>query len=150
MKTMNIKDYPARLTTGYYRVRETWEDASSQLGAFRLLANAMAKADANPGYFVFSNEGEAIYPEPESGIEETEEQSLAIKILTAMRHPRRLKKRRSIRKQPLKTQKELQSPVNPCRLMRKQARRQTEQIRNFRRLWSMTMMVMTRSSLTRS
>ena len=66
---------PARLTTGYYRVRETWEDASSQLGAFRLLANAMAKADANPGYFVFSNEGEAIYPEPESGIEETEEQS---------------------------------------------------------------------------
>ena len=72
---MNIKDYPARLTTGYYRVRETWEDASSQLGAFRLLANAMAKADANPGYFVFSNEGEAIYPEPESSIEETEEQS---------------------------------------------------------------------------
>lgn len=69
--TMSIKDYPARLTTGYYRVRETWEDASSQLGAFRLLANAMAKADANPGYFVFSNEGESIYPEPESGIEET-------------------------------------------------------------------------------
>ncbi len=73
--TMSIKDYPARLTTGYYRVRETWEDASSQLGAFRLLANAMAKADANPGYFVFSNEGESIYPEPESGIEETEEPS---------------------------------------------------------------------------
>lgn len=67
---MSIKDYPARLTTGYYRVRETWEDAPSQLGAFRLLANAMAKADANPGYFVFSNDGEAIYPEPESGIEE--------------------------------------------------------------------------------
>ena len=72
---MSIKDYPARLTTGYYRVRETWEDAATQLGAFRLLANAMAKADANPGYFVFSNEGEAIYPEPESGIEETEEPS---------------------------------------------------------------------------
>lgn len=75
MRTMNIKDYPARLTAGYYRVRETWEDAASQLGAFRLLANAMAKADANPGYFVFSNEGEAIYPEPESGMEETEEPS---------------------------------------------------------------------------
>lgn len=66
---MNIKDYPARLTAGYYRVRETWDDAASQLGAFRLLANAMAKADANPGYFVFSNEGEAIYPESESGME---------------------------------------------------------------------------------
>lgn len=72
---MSIKDYPARLTTGYYRVRETWDDAASQLGAFRLLANAVAKADANPGYYVFSNEGEAIYPEPESGMEETEEPS---------------------------------------------------------------------------
>ena len=70
---MSIKDYPARLTSGYYRVRQTWDDAVSQLGAFRLLANAMAKADANPGYFVFSNEGEAIYPEPESGIEEATE-----------------------------------------------------------------------------
>ena len=70
---MGIKDYPARLTTGYYRVRETWEDAASQLGAYRLLANAIAKADANPSYFVFSNEGEAIYPEPESGIEEAAE-----------------------------------------------------------------------------
>lgn len=69
---MSIKDYPARLTSGYYRVRETWEDAASQLGAFRLLANAIAKADANPGYFVFSNEGKTIYPEPESGIEEAE------------------------------------------------------------------------------
>ena len=70
---MSIKDYPARLTSGYYRVRQTWDDAASQLGAFRLLANAMAKADANPGYFVFSNEGEAIYPETESGIEEAAE-----------------------------------------------------------------------------
>ena len=74
-EAMSIKDYPARLTTGYYRVRETWDDAASQLGAFRLLANAVAKADANPGYYVFSNEGEAIYPESESGMEETEEPS---------------------------------------------------------------------------
>lgn len=65
-----IDNYPARLTSGYYRVRETWEDPASQLGAYRLLSNAMAKADENPGYFVFSNDGEAIYPEPESGIEE--------------------------------------------------------------------------------
>lgn len=67
---MSIENYPARLTTGYYRVREIWEDAASQLGAYRLLSNAMAKADENPGYYVFSNEGEAIYPEEESGVEE--------------------------------------------------------------------------------
>lgn len=65
-----IENYPARLTSGYYRVRETWEEPASQLGAYRLLSNAMAKADENPGYFVFSNDGEIIYPEPESGVEE--------------------------------------------------------------------------------
>lgn len=67
---MSIENYPARLTTGYYRVREIWEDAASQLGAYRLLSNAMAKADENPGYYVFSNDGEAIYPEMETGVEE--------------------------------------------------------------------------------
>lgn len=60
---MSIKNYPAKLTTGYYRVRETWEDAASQLGAYRLLTNAIAKADENPGTYVFSNEGVRIYPE---------------------------------------------------------------------------------------
>ena len=65
-----IENYPARLTSGYYRVRETWEEPASQLGAYRLLSNAMAKADENPGYFVFSNDGGIIYPEPESGVEE--------------------------------------------------------------------------------
>lgn len=67
---MNIENYPARLTTGYYRVRETWEEAASQLGAYRLLSNAMAKADENPGYHVFSDDGVAIYPEEETGVEE--------------------------------------------------------------------------------
>ena len=148
---MNIKDYPARLTTGYYRVRETWEDASSQLGAFRLLANAMAKADANPGYFVFSNEGEAIYPEPESGIEETEEPSgtqspdkdplevpadtgPGCKDADGNEESTEVEEETEHTEAALKTQKELQSPANPCRLMRKQARRQTGRRKNSRRL----------------
>ena len=29
--------YPAKLTTGYYRVRKSWSDAKSQLGAYRVL-----------------------------------------------------------------------------------------------------------------
>jgi len=40
---MSKKEYPAKLTTGYYRVREVWEDEASQFGAYRLLANAKAK-----------------------------------------------------------------------------------------------------------
>ena len=66
-------EYPAKLTTGYYRVRETWEDTASQIGAFRILANAIAKCDDNPGTYVFDDDGNAIYPEEteeESGIEE--------------------------------------------------------------------------------
>lgn len=67
---MSIENYPARLTTGFYRVREKWEDASTQVGAYRILANAMTKADEHPGCFVFAEDGTAIYPEPESGLEE--------------------------------------------------------------------------------
>ena len=58
-----MSEYPAKLTVGYYRVRQTWEDEASQLGAYKLLANAKTKCDENPGYFVFTNDGTAIYPE---------------------------------------------------------------------------------------
>ena len=54
---MSKKEYPAKLTTGYYRVREVWEDEASQFGAYRLLANAKAKCDENPGSRVFDNDG---------------------------------------------------------------------------------------------
>ena len=67
---MSIENYPARLTTGFYRVREKWEDSSTQVGAYRILANAKAKADEHPRTFVFAEDGTAIYPEPESGLEE--------------------------------------------------------------------------------
>ena len=73
---MSMKEYPAKLTTGYYRVREDWEDEASQLGAYRLLANAKAKCDENPGSRVFDNDGNVIYPEeavPVMGAEEAEE-----------------------------------------------------------------------------
>lgn len=55
--------YPEKLTSGYYRVRKSWSDAKSQLGAYRVLANAKKQADENPGYYVFANDGTRIYPE---------------------------------------------------------------------------------------
>lgn len=55
-------EYPAKLTSGYYRVRKTWKDSKSQVGAYRILKNAKAAADKNPGTFVFTNDGVAIYP----------------------------------------------------------------------------------------
>lgn len=76
---MSKKEYPAKLTNGYYRVREVWEDEASQLGAYRLLANAKAKCDENPGSRVFDNDGNVIYPEeavPDTGADESEEKAV--------------------------------------------------------------------------
>lgn len=57
--------YPEKLTTGYYRVRQSWADKKSQVGAYRILANAKAAADKNPGAYVFTDDGVAIYPTEE-------------------------------------------------------------------------------------
>ena len=46
-----------------YRVRQTWADAKTQKGAYKVLAYAKKCADANPGYYVFDAEGKAVYPE---------------------------------------------------------------------------------------
>ena len=56
-------DPPAKLEAAYYRVRKSWQDKKSQIGAYKVLANAKRKADENSGYFVFDDEGTAIYPE---------------------------------------------------------------------------------------
>ena len=44
-----------------YRVRKTWADASSQLGAFEILVNAKALVDKNPEYSVFDGAGKVVY-----------------------------------------------------------------------------------------
>ena len=48
-------------TSVWYRVRKTWADSKSQLGAYHSLANAKACADKNAGYSVFDESGKAIY-----------------------------------------------------------------------------------------
>lgn len=45
----------------WYRVRKTWVDAKSQLGAYKELANAKACVDKHPGYSVFDVNGVNIY-----------------------------------------------------------------------------------------
>lgn len=47
--------------TEYYRVRLSWDNPKSQLGAYKVLANAKKKADENPGYKVFDDNGGYIY-----------------------------------------------------------------------------------------
>lgn len=45
----------------WYRVRKTWADSKSQIGAFKVLSNAKECADKNPGYSVFDVNGVNIY-----------------------------------------------------------------------------------------
>lgn len=49
-----------------YRVRKSWSDAKSQLGAYTVLANAKKVADKNKGYKVFDEKGKLVYPVPKT------------------------------------------------------------------------------------
>ena len=69
-----MRNYPEKLTDGYYYVRKSFEDNQSQLARYRVLGNAKTKADENPGYSVFSEDGSCLYPEgEETAVEETVE-----------------------------------------------------------------------------
>ena len=47
-------------TSGFYRVRKSWSDAKSQKGAFKSLDNAKRCSKANPGYFIFDENGKIV------------------------------------------------------------------------------------------
>jgi len=47
-------------TSGFYRVRKSWSDAKTQKGAFKSLDNAKRCAKANPGYFIFDENGKIV------------------------------------------------------------------------------------------
>lgn len=51
-----------RPVTQLYRVRKSWPDAKSQLGAYKVLDNAKKKVDENAGYKVFDASGNVVYP----------------------------------------------------------------------------------------
>lgn len=62
---MNDEKYPEKLTDSYYLVRREWSDESTQLGKYRTLKNAVAKAKASSA-FVFTEDGDMVYPISES------------------------------------------------------------------------------------
>ena len=47
---------------GYYRVRSSWENAQSQIGAFTSYDNAVKAANENPGTKVYDSTGKVLYP----------------------------------------------------------------------------------------
>ena len=58
-----VKVDPPATKTELYRVRKSWTDSKSQIGAYNILINAKAACDkAGAGYFVFNSVGEIVYP----------------------------------------------------------------------------------------
>lgn len=51
----------------YYRVRKSWSDAASQIGAYSVLDNAKVMADKHFGYTVYDWNGRAVYGAEVSG-----------------------------------------------------------------------------------
>lgn len=45
-----------------YRVRTSWEDSKSQIGAYEKIENAKKECDKHPGYYVFDSDGKLVYP----------------------------------------------------------------------------------------
>ena len=48
--------------TGYYRVRKSWTNPASQIGAFKVQENAIELCRHNDGYKVYDQGGKEIYP----------------------------------------------------------------------------------------
>ena len=60
---VTIPTQPDPAVTKYYRVRKSWAEKSSQIGAFTVFQNAKNCVDANPGYAAFDDNGNQVYPE---------------------------------------------------------------------------------------
>ena len=55
-------------TKQIYRVRKTWSDTKTQIGAYKVLENAKKAADEHPGYAVFDASGVKVYPISEKAV----------------------------------------------------------------------------------
>jgi len=62
---INTDTKPSEGTKTLYRVRKSWADSKSQIGAYSSLENA--KNACKAGYSVFDESGKAVYPKAESG-----------------------------------------------------------------------------------
>lgn len=69
--------------TQMYRVRKSWSDAKSQIGAYKVLANAKKKADEKSGYKVFDASGNVVYPaaaKPAPALAPTKDTSYKVQV----------------------------------------------------------------------
>ena len=77
---------PLPAADAWYRVRKSWSDAASQVGAFKSLDNARACADEHKGYYVFDPDGVKIYT-PKTSVEVPFLVKVSIKDLNIRKGP---------------------------------------------------------------
>lgn len=58
----SVKIPKVETTDNLYRVRKSWSDVKSQIGAYRILENAKKECDSRSGYSVFDKNGVKVYP----------------------------------------------------------------------------------------
>lgn len=61
-----------------YRVRKTWTDAKSQIGAYANYDNAKTACDSHPGYSIYGENGKLLYTNP-TAIQPTRAQTIVTK-----------------------------------------------------------------------
>lgn len=71
------KETTTATKTKLFRVRKTWKDENGQIGAYKVLANAKALADKNPGYKVFDDDGKIVYTPAKKPAEEIAKEVVA-------------------------------------------------------------------------
>lgn len=86
------EETPAETTvTEMYRVRKSWDDAKSQIGAYTVLQNAKNACNkAGAGYYIFNSKGEIVYP---TTITETPKEEVKIdtsKVDTSAADPKKM------------------------------------------------------------
>lgn len=64
---------------GLYRVRKSWADAKSQVGAFKDLGNAKSECNKHAGYSVFDESGRCVYSNGGSG---SSSETYVVKVTT--------------------------------------------------------------------
>lgn len=73
--------------TGYYRVRTSWADSRSQIGAFKEQNNAIELCKQNRGYKVFDDSGNEVYPRISSAADQEFQFQVSISDLRIRKGP---------------------------------------------------------------
>lgn len=83
----NSSSQPTSGASEMYRVRKTWADAKSQIGAYTVLENAKRKTDENPGYMVYDSKGNVVYAKNGSSLSSLYMVRVAISDLNIRKGP---------------------------------------------------------------